>query len=945
MTFYTFLPKILNMSLTASVAIIFVLLLRLLLKKAPKVISYALWGVVLIRLLCPVSIKSGLSLYGLLDTPTVDMTAHSNTVEYIPSNIVHAEYPEVVLPVPGVGEAITETLPQGEEQLRADPLEAPMSIATYVWMCGILAMAIYGIATYLWLRRRLITASPLRDNIYLADEIQSPFVMGLIRPKIYLPSEMEEREHSYIILHEQYHIRRLDHIMKALAFVALCIHWFNPLVWVAFILSGKDMEMSCDEAVVRKLGTQIRADYTASLLSLATGKRIIAGMPLAFGEGNTKGRIKNLVNWKKPTFWVVLVAVVACGVLAICLLTNPYNSQAVSKELEENVCDKIDIQVVNMHNHAEPGTIEVTDPEIIEQLISRLQSTAYKTPLRKIHEAPDNLAADIALCSNGKSFMRILLLNSTNTGNEFEVYVYGDGDTHLVAKEPMEISGGIVTLIETNGITDVIPADPTETDNVVLIQDTSFTYDGVQYDLAERNEMINEITDYHQIGEYLVLEGHVGPKHNIYCVFNTSTHSFERDIAGANLTWRGNDINTAIYSYLSNVFTYDGRCLASYELTESEYIYSLDYTEDGPQIEALIISDNGNERTEIISPDTYIVTYSDLNRNRINEQIVVRTVAPGQVYELAVLENGEEIWQTTAGLPHVGWNTILIYSEGGQDYLVQYNPSMYQGIGSYTCTMFSLEGNTQKVKEEWSVDEFELEAGDPPTVTETSEMKRFAEEVNLILRNSAVLLSTEQGILVNRHTVASAVPQLYPVRFNPDEIQQAMEMAADPVAPQKLTANAAAFPTESLEFVFASGAGAWGTYLTLQPDGHFTGDYGDSDMATRYECKFEGQFTDIEQISDYSWAMKLGDVTTEKGNGTTWTEDGIQYIASDPHGISGGTDFILYAPGTPADLLPAACRDWWPDAWRWRNGEIDLLNGWALCNLDVGHGFFTSWLS
>lgn len=323
MAFYTFLPKILNMSLTASVAIVFVLLLRLLLKKAPKVISYALWAVVLIRLLCPVSIESGLSLFGLFDTPTVDMSEHSSAVEYIPSNIVHTEFPEVVLPVPGVGEAITEVLPQGEEQLRADPLEGPIFIATYVWWGGILVMAVYGLVTYLRLRRRLITASPLRDNIYLADDIDSPFVMGLFRPKIYLPSAMEEREQSYIILHEQHHIRRLDHVVKALAFAALCIHWFNPLVWVAFILSGKDMEMSCDEAVVRKLGTQIRADYTASLLSLATGKRIIAGMPLAFGEGNTKGRIRNLAKWKKPAVWVVIVAVIVCIILAVCLLTNP----------------------------------------------------------------------------------------------------------------------------------------------------------------------------------------------------------------------------------------------------------------------------------------------------------------------------------------------------------------------------------------------------------------------------------------------------------------------------------------------------------------------------------------------------------------------------------------------------------------------------------------------
>ena len=230
MAFYTFLPKILNMSLTASVAIVFVLLLRLLLKKAPKVISYALWAVVLIRLLCPVSIESGLSLFGLFDTPTVGTSEHSSAVEYIPSNIVHTEFPEVVLPVPGVGEAITEVLPQGEEQLRADPLEGPIFIATYVWWGGILVMAAYGIMTYLRLRRRLITASPLRDNIYLADDIDSPFVMGLFRPKIYLPSAMEEREQSYILLHEQHHIRRLDHVVKALAFVALCIHWFNGAV-------------------------------------------------------------------------------------------------------------------------------------------------------------------------------------------------------------------------------------------------------------------------------------------------------------------------------------------------------------------------------------------------------------------------------------------------------------------------------------------------------------------------------------------------------------------------------------------------------------------------------------------------------------------------------------------------------------------------------------------
>ena len=329
MSFYTFMPTLLNMSLTASVAIVLVILLRLLLKKAPKVISYALWGVVLFRLLCPVSIGSDFSVYNLFDAPTEESGTVTSVIEYVPSNIVHTEYPSVVLPVPGVSDAINEALPQGEEQLRADPLEGPIFIATYVWMAGVLAMVIYSIVSYIRLRRKLSVVVPLRDNIFIADDIKSPFVVGLFRPKIYLPCNLGDKEQEYIILHEQHHIKRLDHVMKALAFLALAIHWFNPLVWIAFILAGKDMEMSCDEAVICKVDGDVRADYSASLLTLATGRRIIAGTPLAFGEGDTKGRINNLSKWKKPAVWVVLLAVVACVILAISLLTNPNSNNDV----------------------------------------------------------------------------------------------------------------------------------------------------------------------------------------------------------------------------------------------------------------------------------------------------------------------------------------------------------------------------------------------------------------------------------------------------------------------------------------------------------------------------------------------------------------------------------------------------------------------------------------
>ena len=317
-------PLILNMTITGSVAILFVLLARLALKKAPKIFSYALWTVVLFRLLCPVSITTDFSLLGLLDTPAVENTQHTTAAEYIPYDVVHTPDLEVQLPVPSViNEAVNDALPQEHAALGADPLEGEVAVASFVWMIGVGAMMVYSVATYLLLRRKLVGAALLRDNIYLADGIRSPFVMGFIRPKIYLPSALSEQ--GYIILHEQHHIRRGDHLIKALAFIALCIHWFNPLVWVAFVLSSKDMEMSCDEAVVKKLGDGIRADYSASLLSLATGRHIIAGTPLAFGEGDTKSRIKNMLNWKKPKTWIMLVALIACVVAIVFCATNPRN--------------------------------------------------------------------------------------------------------------------------------------------------------------------------------------------------------------------------------------------------------------------------------------------------------------------------------------------------------------------------------------------------------------------------------------------------------------------------------------------------------------------------------------------------------------------------------------------------------------------------------------------
>ena len=324
MWMYTLLPVILNMSITAGLVTVLVLIARLLLKKAPKVFSYMLWAVVLFRLVCPVSFSSDFAFLGLFNAPV--LTANDNvysSIPYIPSNIVHTEYPKVDLPIPGISEAINENLPQGEEQLAADPLEGPMAIATLLWLLGAAAMLIYSTISLLLLRRKLTGAARIRDNIYLADRISTPFVIGLFHPKIYLPSTISEQEQSYIILHEKTHIRRLDHIIKMLAFLVLIVHWFNPMVWVAFVCAVKDMEMSCDESVLKQMGSGIKSAYSTSLLSLAAGRSLINGSPLAFGEGNIKERIKNILNFKTPAFWVVAIAVIACIAAAVFLSANP----------------------------------------------------------------------------------------------------------------------------------------------------------------------------------------------------------------------------------------------------------------------------------------------------------------------------------------------------------------------------------------------------------------------------------------------------------------------------------------------------------------------------------------------------------------------------------------------------------------------------------------------
>ena len=315
---------ILNMSLTGSVIIAAMLIVRLCFRKAPRIFSYALWAVVLFRLLCPVSFSAGISFLGILEKNA----PAKGRMEYIPENIGYQMEPKVSLPLPGVSDAVNASLPAGNPAASANPLQIWIFVLSCIWILGIAVMLAYSMFSLLRLRKKLKAASHEGGNIYRMPGHGTPFVYGLIRPRIYLSQALNQKEERYMLLHEQIHIRRRDPLFRTLAYGALCLHWFNPLVWLAFFLSEQDMEMSCDEAVIRQLGSNVKKEYSASLLSLASGHPMVKGLPIAFGEGDTKNRIENVLHYHKPARILAAAAAIVCVVLAVQFLANPRDGGA-----------------------------------------------------------------------------------------------------------------------------------------------------------------------------------------------------------------------------------------------------------------------------------------------------------------------------------------------------------------------------------------------------------------------------------------------------------------------------------------------------------------------------------------------------------------------------------------------------------------------------------------
>ncbi len=306
--------KLLNMSISASVLILIAVLLRGVLRRSPKWIHCLLWGLVVVRLVCPLSFESSFSLAPRADFVETKLGVQREDGRYMNS-------------ATDVSKVLNDDLDNAQNKNLANKGNADRQgdwkKISWTWFVGAVLLLSYAAISYLRFRKKVQASVRLRDGIYVCDNIRTPFILGVIRPGIYLPSDMDEVQTDNVIAHERAHLSRLDQVWKPLGYCLLAVYWFNPLCWLAYVLFCRDMELACDEKVIRDMDTEDKKVYSRVLLSFSDPSHRIAAGPLAFGEIGVKKRIQSVLNYRKPAFWMVGLAILALVVTSLCFLTNP----------------------------------------------------------------------------------------------------------------------------------------------------------------------------------------------------------------------------------------------------------------------------------------------------------------------------------------------------------------------------------------------------------------------------------------------------------------------------------------------------------------------------------------------------------------------------------------------------------------------------------------------
>ena len=740
--------KLVNLSISASWLILAVLVLRFVLKKAPKWVMPLLWGVVALRLVCLFSIESALSLIPSAET--------------IPSEIV-TETREPVLYEQATLDIVTNpTLPSAAEVpvgVSRQQAQVDFNIYSVLWLAGMAALLVHALVSAGKLKRKLATAILLRDNIYESEFVDSPFVFGVVKPNIYLPMHMDEGTAAYVIAHEHAHLARRDHWWKVLGYLVLALHWFNPLVWVAYILFCRDIELACDEKVVKGLDGAARADYSQALLSCAAPKRAVAACPLAFGEGNIKMRVKSALHYKKPAFWVAAAAVLAVVIMAVCFLTNPRSERGSLVWAQKlNAADVASIELY-VPAEGEARQYKKLDTEEMAQAVELINSSRG-TYIEKPETVYAGLPVWFLLTMDdgtvhavGSVVGHYLIIDGDTFGAdvenqaEWENYVLkGDSASPIDMADRLSyalygMTTGVYTLGEavfedsvwetsyeetfanTKSTPELWLSSALGTDMTGILYGTVTAARGYSYRFSEWEEIDLTVSNFDWLFRSASGEDWNG----------TSAAKLRRENAHA---WRGTktaDDDNATATIPEIARQDELAAMDQWLLLQQKdgSLYLVMGYRSGTYRYRWIVRLNGGA-TEL--------TRADLNGDGIEEVISYTGTSTQEPYRLRVSnQSGEELWSAELGLAHVGWSSYFLYRDSVKTALLRYEPTIYQGEASYSYELFMLSENGTTTLAENSVSfSINPDSKDPWP----AEAQKFADEVNRLLDQSELLFST-----------------------------------------------------------------------------------------------------------------------------------------------------------------------------------------------------------
>lgn len=746
--------KLVNLSISASWLILAVLVLRIVLKKAPKWVMPLLWGVVALRLVCLFSIESALSLIPSAET--------------IPSEIV-TETREPVLYEQATLDIVTNpTLPSAAEVpvgVSRQQAQVDFNIYSILWLAGMAALLVHALVSAGKLKRKLATAILLRDNIYESEFVDSPFVFGVVKPNIYLPMHMDEGTAAYVIAHEHAHLARRDHWWKVLGYLVLALHWFNPLVWVAYILFCRDIELACDEKVVRGLDGAARADYSQALLSCAAPKRAVAACPLAFGEGNIKTRVKSALHYKKPAFWVAAAAVLAVVIVAVCFLTNPRSERGSLVWAQKlNAADVASIELY-VPAEGEARQYKKLDTEEMAQAVELINSSRG-TYIEKPETVYAGLPVWFLLTMDdgtvhavGSVVGHYLIIDGdtfdadVENQAEWENYVLkGDSASPIDMADRLSyalygMTTGVYTLGEavfedsvwetsyeetfanTKSTPELWLSSALGTDMTGILYGTVTAARGYSYRFSEWEEIDLTVSNFDWLFRSASGEDWNG----------TSAAKLRRENAHA---WRGTrtaeDDNAT--APLERYLRWDELAAMDQWLLLQQKDGSL-YLVMGYRSGGLPYSGAHPYRWIVrLNGGATELTRADLNGDGIEEVISYTGTSTQEPYRLRVSnQSGEELWSAELGLAHAGWSSYFLYRDSVKTALLRYEPTIYQGEASYSYELFMLSENGTTTLAENSVSfSVNSDSADSWPV----EARKFADEVNRLLDKSELLFST-----------------------------------------------------------------------------------------------------------------------------------------------------------------------------------------------------------